>query len=248
MTLWPVSWGDQAVPFGRPPWKHLQSVVVGNHLAQCEVPCQKLLVDLCERSDWKPIFWLSNQRNTYSESCQIWVSPACIDGYDVQLAASLSNCQLRIVVQLKNDRSSCHIPDKMIEKVLKTGIAGNLSPSLLLHVCESLLPVVCWGWHGPAMGQSKRGDRSWQDHEGWLECTKQKDQASSQHSQARGRKDNNQHTWHNFALCPPADQHQTVQNLVWTGKDANLAGGRDGDGLRRCKLDITLWTTYNEMY
>ena len=36
----------------------------------------------------------------------------------------------------------------------------------------------------------------------WLECTKQKDQASSQHSQARGRKDNEQHTWHTMAqLC-----------------------------------------------
>ena len=38
------------------------------------------------------------------------------------------------------------------------------------------------------------------------------------------------------------------KTFVWTGKDANLAGGRDGDGLTRCKLDITLWTTYNEMY
>lgn len=57
-----------------------------------------------------------------------------------------------------------------------------------------------------------------QSNHRWLECTKQKDQASSQHSQARGRKDNlhNIHgtLWHNFALCPPAEQHQTVQNLV----------------------------------
>ena len=87
----------------------------------------------------------------------------------------------------------------------------------------------------------------------WLECTKQKDQASSQHSQARGRNDNEQHTWHTMAqLCLVSvswtTQHQTVQNKYWTGKDANLAGGRDGDGLRRCKFDITLVTTCNEMY
>ena len=61
-------------------WGYAHWLLVQGHgrPKHCQVPCQKLPVDLRERTDWKPIFWLANQRNTDAESCQIWARRACI--------------------------------------------------------------------------------------------------------------------------------------------------------------------------
>ena len=159
LMLWIRLWGNQAVPCSAcveswerkgvwgclgDVWGYAHWLLVQGHgrPKHCQVPCQKLPVDLRECTDWKPIFWLANQRNTDAESCQIWARRACISESNFTMFMTFMPFMIWvsiifIAVIAQNGRSSCQIPDKMIEKVLKTGIAGDLNRPKLTNQCYS---------------------------------------------------------------------------------------------------------------